>query len=454
MRRLVIAGLTSGVGKTTITCALLAAFARRGWRVQPFKVGPDYIDPSYHTAIAGRASRNLDSVLLPADRLRTSFVRGAADADLSLIEGVMGLFDGRSADGLGSTAEVAKLLDAPVVVVLDVARTTQTAAAMALGCITLDPELKVAGFILNRVASESHADTVTEAVESATGRPVLGTFQIDANLTLPERYLGLIPTAEASLTAELGNRLADAAEVHLAVDRLWKTASAGPLDLPAILPAGQGAVIQAQIAVARDRAFSFYYEDSLDVLRATGAKLVDFSPLTDAALPAGTRGVYIGGGFPELFAAELSANVGMRDALRCAQRAGLPIYGECGGLMYLGRSLTDHDAKTWPMVGLVPYDSHLGSERVAVGYRTVAAAHDSPLLPVGAGTVGHEFHYSRLTQPVRDETAAYRVAERGNSPEGFAAGNVLASYVHLHFGTDPAMAARFVAACAACDPLA
>jgi cobyrinic acid a,c-diamide synthase len=453
MRRLVIAGLTSGVGKTTITCALLAAFVRRGWRVQPFKVGPDYLDPSYHTAIAGRASRNLDSVLLPADRLQASFIRSDAEADLSLIEGVMGVFDGRSADGLGSTAEVAKLLDAPVVVVLDVARTAQTAAAMALGCITLDPELSVAGFILNRVASESHARTVTEAVEQATGRPVLGAFLKDANVTFPERYLGLIPTAEASLSRELVDRLTDAAESRLAVDRLWQIASGAPLIHPVVPPAAEAPVAHARIAVARDRAFSFYYEDSLDVLRATGAQLLDFSPLTETALPAGTQGIYVGGGFPELFAAELSANAGMRDALRSAQRAGRPIYGECGGLMYLGGTLTDREGSTWPMVGLVPYDSHLGSERVAVGYRTVAAAHDSPLLRAGDATVGHEFHYSRLTQPVRENTAAYRVAERANSPEGFAAGNVLASYVHLHFGTDPGMAARFVTACAACDPL-
>jgi len=453
MRRLVIAGLASGVGKTTITCALLAAFVRRGQRVQPFKVGPDYIDPSYHSAVANRSCRNLDSVLLPPGRLLASFARSAAGAHLSVIEGVMGLFDGRNTDGAGSTAEVAKLLDAPVVVVLDVAQTSQTAAAMALGCLTLDRELSVAGFIVNRVASPSHARTVTEAVERATGRPVLGAFPRDASLTLPERYLGLIPTAEANLGRDFVNRLADAAEAHLTLDRLWSIAAATPINTPEELPAVGEPDAHVGIAVARDQAFSFYYEDSLDLLRSMGAEITAFSPLTDTTLPAGTQGVYIGGGFPELFAAELSANAPMHEALRAAHRAGLPIYGECGGLMYLGRTLTDREGEAWPMVDLVPYDSELRAERVTVGYRTVTAIRDSPLLPAGTASVGHEFHYSQLTQSIGLETAAYRVVERDDGLEGFANGNLLASYIHLHFGTDPRVAARLVAACAACDPL-
>jgi cobyrinic acid a,c-diamide synthase len=453
MRRLVIAGLTSGVGKTTITCALLAAFVRHGQRVQPFKVGPDYIDPSHHSAVAGRPSRNLDSVLLPPERLLASFVRGSAGAQLSVIEGVMGLFDGRSADGAGSTAEVAKLLAAPVVVVLDVARTAQTAAAMAIGCLALDLELSVAGFILNRVASESHARMVTEAVERVTGRPVLGAFPRDADLTLPERYLGLIPTAEESVAPDFLNRLADAADAHLDLARLWKLATGPPLDDPESPLATTRPAAHAQIAIARDRAFSFYYEDSLDLLRSMGAELVAFSPLTDASLPPGTQGVYLGGGFPELFAAELSANAPMQASMRAAHECRIPTYGECGGLMYLGRTLTDRQGTTWPMVGVVPYDSQLESERVTVGYRKVTAIRDTPLLSAGAATVGHEFHYSQLTESVRGETAAYRVAERDDRPEGFARGNLLASYVHLHFGTDPSMAERLVAACAACDPI-
>jgi cobyrinic acid a,c-diamide synthase len=452
MRRIVIAGLTSGVGKTTITCALLAAFARRGKRVQPFKVGPDYIDPSHHTAVAGRPSRNLDSVLLPPDELRVSFARGAADADLSVVEGVMGLFDGRKTDGAGSTAEVGRLIESPVVVVLDVSHTAQTAAAMALGCITLDPSLAVAGFILNRVASESHAHTVTEAVERATGRPVFGAFPREPSLAMPERYLGLIPTSEASLSRELVDRLAAAAEAHLSLDRLWNVADAPALSAPPESAPGIPRA-RATIALARDRAFSFYYEDSLDVLRASGADLVEFSPLTDSALPPGTQGVYVGGGFPELFAEELADNAPMREALRATWRSGLPIYGECGGLMYLGNTLTDHDRRSWRMAGVVPYDSHLDAERVTVGYRTVTALRDTPLLPAESTTVGHEFHYSRLTEPVHEEDAAYRVAEGEDGPEGYARDNVLASYVHLHFATDRRMTARLVSTCAACKPL-
>ena len=453
MRRLVVAGLASGVGKTTITCALIAALRHRGRRVQPFKVGPDYIDPSYHTAVAQRPCRNLDSVLLPPDQLLASFCRGAAGVDIAVIEGVMGLFDGRLAGGAGSTAEVAKLLGAPVIVVLDVGQTAQTAGAMALGCVSLDPELSVAGFILNRVASASHAHTATEAVERASGRPVLGAFPKDASLTLPERYLGLIPTAEANIGSELVDRLTVAAEENLDIDRLWQVAAAPPIAIPeGSAPVTRG-MVRARIAVARDRAFTFYYEDSLDLLRLMGAEIATFSPLADKRLPSGTQGIYIGGGFPEVFAEELSANEPMLLAVRRARDAGLPIYGECGGLMYLGRTLTDRERKKWPMVGIVPTESQLRSERVTVGYRAVTAMRDTPLLPARAATVGHEFHYSELSQPVSAETAAYRVAERDGAPEGFAERNLLASYVHLHFGTDSRIPERLVAACAACTPV-
>jgi cobyrinic acid a,c-diamide synthase len=455
-RRLVVAGVTSGVGKTTVASGILAALRRRGWRVQPFKAGPDYIDPTYHTLAAGRSCRNLDSVLLPPAALHTLFTRAAEGMDLALVEGVMGLFDGRSGRGEeGSTAQIAKLLGAPVVIVVDVAKTARTAGAVALGCARFDADLAVAGFILNRVGSAAHAQAATEAVEAATGLPVLGAFPRDDALALPERHLGLIPTVEASPSQDFVAGLAAAAERHLALDRLWELAGT-PLEPQIAVGADETEPLfpvetlrtRATVAVAQDQAFSFYYQDSLDLLAAWGADLAPFSPLTDAALPAGAQGVYLGGGFPELYAAELAENRAMREALRAAAAAGLPIYGECGGLMYLGQSLTDFSSRRHAMVGLAPIDSTMQRDRVTLGYRTATALRPSPILAAGAHVMGHEFHYSQLDAPVVEETAAYRLAERASAAEGYAAGSVLASYLHVHFGADPAMARRFVAACA------
>jgi cobyrinic acid a,c-diamide synthase len=448
--RLVIAGVTSSAGKTTLTCAILAALRRRGQRVQPFKAGPDYIDPGHHALAAGRPSRNLDSVLLTPATLQALFARAAAQADLALVEGVMGLFDGRhGGDAEGSTAQVARLLDAPVVIVIDVAKTARTAGAIALGCTLYDPALRVAGFILNRVGSPTHARAAAEAVEAATGRPVLGAFPRDAALALPERHLGLVPPAETAPDGSFMDRLAAAAERYLALDRLRAAAETRPLAAPADGPfPPEPLPPRATIAVALDRAFNFYYEDSLDLLRAWGADLVPFSPLADRALPPGTQGVYLGGGFPELFAAELAANSPMHAALHAAARWGLPIYGECGGLMYLGRTLTDLDGRRHAMVGLVPLESAMQRASLALGYRSVTALRPSPILERGAAVRGHEFHYSDLLTPLPEATAAYRIAERDGAPEGYAAGHILASYVHVHLGADPAMARRFIATCA------
>jgi cobyrinic acid a,c-diamide synthase len=407
---------------------------------------------------AGRASRNLDSVLLPPTTLRTLFARAIAAADIGVVEGVMGLFDGRNDHGEGgSTAQVAKLIDAPVVVVVDVARVGRTAGAIALGCVRFDPELRVAGFILNRVGSPTHERIVREAIESATGLPVLGALPRDDALTVPERHLGLVPAAEADAGKETVARLAQAAQRHLALDHLWALA-----DRPAAAEADSiGAAScfpsepvprRATIAVARDRAFNFYYEDSLELLAAWGADIAPFSPLADRNLPSGVQGVYLGGGFPEIFAAELAENLSMQASLRRVAACGLPIYGECGGLMYLGRALTDFEARHHQMVGLLPLDSAMQRRRVTLGYRTATALRTSPLLERGECVMGHEFHYSELAVPLGLDEAAYRLAERGDALEGYAAGNVLASYVHVHFGSNPAMARRLVDACSRVTP--
>ena len=452
MRGLVVAGMASGVGKTTVACALMAAFRRRGDRVQPFKAGPDYIDPSHHALAAGAPSRNLDTVLVPPAVVQQLFRRVAARADIAIIEGVMGLFDGRSgADDEGSTAQIAKLLGAPVVVVIDASRIARTAGAMALGCIDFDPEVNVVGFILNRVGSPGHAQTAAAAIETATGRRVFGAIPRDSLIQIPERHLGLVPTNEKAPARDFLERLADRAERHLDLDALWDAAAHLRQTVADDEVIEEAAVFEpghARIAVARDRAFSFYYEDSLELLEAAGAELVSFSPLADGSLPAGTQGIYIGGGFPELFAAELSANTAMRSALRRAAERGMPIYGECGGLMYLGQALTDFEGRQHTMAGVAPMRSVMQRDHVSLGYRTARALRSSPILQAGEQVMGHEFHYSVPSAPVKEATAAYSLGERGDACEGYAQGNVLASYVHVHFGADPRLARRFVARCA------
>ncbi|HEY3115615.1 MAG TPA: cobyrinate a,c-diamide synthase [Chloroflexota bacterium] len=462
MRRIVIAGVASGVGKTTIACGLIAAFRRRGLSVQPFKVGPDYIDTSHHSQAAGRPSRNLDSVLLPPPALKALFARAANSVDLSIVEGVMGLFDGRNDRGEeGSTAQVAKLIDAPVLVVIDAAKTARSAAAVALGCARFDPELYVAGFVLNRVANDTHARIATEAIEAATGLPVLGALPRDAEIAIPERHLGLVPAHSGHAESEKLVRLADAVQAHIDLDEILKLANrAGPS-----IDGAESSVVSwdgfpteskprlARIALAQDQAFSFYYPDSLDLLEAWGGELIPFSPLHDRALPEGAQGVYLGGGFPELFADELAQNQSLHASLRQAAQFGLPIYAECGGLMYLGRTVTSFDGSEHSMVGLIPVDSRMRRDRVTVGYRTITARRSTPLLELGTHVVGHEFHYSELSDQINELAAAYQVTEPNQKLEGYSNGNILASYVHLHFGTHPAMAARFVTACAGSTPL-
>lgn len=446
-RRLVLAGVTSSVGKTTLACGLLAAYRRRGWRVQPFKCGPDYIDPSHHSRAAGLASRNLDSVLLPSATMRALFARTSQRADLALVEGVMGLFDGRNGrEEEGSTAHVAKLIEAPVVIVIDAAKTSRTAGAIALGCLRFDPALNIAGFILNRVGSETHARWAREAVESATGLPVFGAFPRTPDLTLPERHLGLVPTGEAAPDEEFFERLALATEQHLDLERLWAVADSPPLPAGDLFPTDP-VTPPVRIALARDAAFNFYYEDSLDLLRAWGAELVPFSPLADEMLPEGSSGIYIGGGFPELFARELAENTGMHRSLRRAADAGLPVYGECGGLMYLGEALTDFTGTCHRMAGVIPFSSHMQRRRVTLGYRTATARRPSILLDAGEQVMGHEFHYSEPASLVPAEMAAYQLAEKDGALEGYSSSNVLASYVHLHFATRPDLARRFIEAC-------
>lgn len=447
--RLVIAAPMSGSGKTTIVAALIAAFTARGLRVAPFKVGPDYIDPTYHARAARRVCSNLDAWMLPPERVRDLFVYRAQDADLALVEGVMGLFDGFSGnDDAGSTAHIARLLDAPVLLVLDASAMARSAAAIVLGMRDFDSRVRIAGVILNRVGSAKHANIVKEAIESSSAIPVVGYVTRDDAVNLPERHLGLIPTNEPGRwNAWLETARAKISSTVNLEQILQLARAASPLaDVEQIY---KFAPQHAVIAVARDEAFGFLYEDNLDLLRAAGAEIIFFSPLRDSTLPPGAQALYLAGGFPEIYAAELAANVAMRAKIRLAFYAGMPIYAECGGLMYLTEEIIDQQNAAHAMVGILPGRSEM-TERLTLGYRTVRAVCDSWLWRAGEVMRGHEFHYSVWQNRRAEITAPYQVLT-DDSPraEGAQIGNLIASYVHLHFLAQPQIAERFVQAASA-----
>jgi len=431
--RLVVAAPHSGAGKTTLSLVLAAAFLDRGLRVQPYKVGPDYLDPTHLSRLTGRTARNLDSHFLEAPELLEVFRRGALGAGLALVEGVMGLFDGKDALGqVSSTAQVAKLLRAPVVLCVDASAMAGSVAALVRGFRDHDPGLWLAGVVVNRVGSARHAALLEEALRPL-GVPFLGYLPREPALALPERHLGLWSAAEAEPNR---SALLQAAQ-HLRLEDLLSIAqSAPPLpSLPHRLPSPQKPP-RVRLGIAQDKAFSFYYPENLELIAGFGAELVPFSPLADPSLPEGLGGVYLGGGYPELYAEALSANQGMRLALR---RFKGPIYAECGGLMYLGQALQT-DEGLFPMVGLIPGVSRM-TPRLALGYRTVEALKDSPLAQRGWQARGHEFHFSeRPAIP----PAAWRVLESG-ALEGYAKGRLLASYIHLYFPSEPRLAERLVA---------
>jgi len=441
--RLLLAGTHSSTGKTTVALGLLAAWRRRGLRPAPFKAGPDYIDPTLHARAAGRPSRNLDVWLLEQAALRGVLERGLRGAGIAVIEGVMGLFDGIGASHEGSTAALARALDTPVVLVLDVAGMSGTAAALVLGCQQIQPHVRLAGVVLNRVGSDGHLQATADAIRLATGLPTVGSLPDDPSIALPERHLGLVPAAEGGVTVAVLDRLAELVEQRFDLATLERIARAAsplpPLESPSDHESPAAVV---RIAVAQDRAFGFYYQDAFDVLSDSGAETVPFSPLTDASVPAGVQGIYLGGGFPELYAEELSTNVPMRTDLQRRARQGTPFYAECGGLMALGRSLTTFDGHTLPMFGVLPFASRMQSQTVTIGYREVEALRSSALLSAGERVRGHEFHWSVGDEPA-PQVAAYRVIGQDRL-EGFCVGSVLGSYVHLNFAGRSDIARRSV----------
>ncbi len=441
---LLVAAPGSGHGKTTVVCGLAAALRRGGLDVRAFKAGPDYLDPTWHAAATGHPSRNLDGWMTGPEGVRATFARGAFGvdgkaADLALIEGVMGLFDGRDPRTLdGSGAELALLLDVPVLLVVDASGMARSAAAVVEGFARHVPGVCIAGVIFNRVGSRGHTKILAEAMAGVSDVRCLGGVPKAPALTLPERHLGLHaadggPDIEGRITA-----IADHVVAHVDLDAVL--ALARPVALRLRGAPVVGAAKRVRIGVARDAAFSFYYEDNLDLLVEAGAELVPFSPLADDALPD-VDGLYIGGGYPELHADTLAANTSLHAAIRAFPG---PIYAECGGLMFLGAALDDR-----PMCGVLPVRTTMGERLRALGYREVVTTRDTVLGPAGTRFRGHEFHYSALAGTPDLPPAYTMTGRRGPGVEGWATGNVLGSYVHAHFGSNPALAAGFVAACRA-----
>ncbi|GAB4177357.1 MAG: cobyrinate a,c-diamide synthase [Geothermobacteraceae bacterium] len=451
LKPLIIAAPASGSGKTTLTLGLLAALKRRGISVAPFKVGPDFIDPGHHAAACGRVSRNLDGWMCGEKEVRTIFARGCSGAELAVVEGVMGLFDGASGDSdEGSTAEIARWLSGRILLVVDARSQARSAAALVKGFVDFDARLEFAGVVFNRVGSARHEELLRQAVASTPGLPpVLGCLPRESGIELPERHLGLVTAADGAVDYQA---LADLVEAHLDIDALFENLHRRENDSAARTPGRQegslpdtGPSPQAKvcIGVARDTAFCFCYPENLERLEAAGARLVFFSPLTDS-LPEQIDGLYLPGGYPELHIGQLAANRVLLEDVRERVEAGLPVYAECGGLLLLCAGLEGHR-----LSGVFPAEARMLARRKALGYREVTMTAGTPLGPAGTKARGHEFHYSELDMPPGIERA-YRLARKGGADlgvEGFRYKNVLASYVHLHFGSNPRLAENFVSFC-------
>ncbi|QEC47029.1 cobyrinate a,c-diamide synthase [Baekduia soli] len=448
--RLVVAGTSSGAGKTTVACGLIGALRHRGLTVQGFKVGPDYIDPSHHALAAGRPGRNLDAFLSGPELMVPLLRHGGAGADIAIIEGVMGMFDGASGRGeLASTAHVAKLLDAPVLLVLDASAMARSAAAMVHGFRTFDPDVNVAGVVFNKVGSDTHEQLLREAVADS-GLPVLGALRRDERVVTPERHLGLVPVAEREPKARAAlDALAEAMARHADLDAVVRLAGSAPeTPGPAWRPDADGPRVgergQVRVAVARGPAFSFHYQENLELLTGAGAQLAEFDPLTDAHLPDGAGALVLAGGFPEIFGEQLAANATLREDIRRFAAAGRPILAECGGLLYLCEELDGH-----AMCGVLPARGTMTEGPLTLGYREAEVATATPWLTPGQRVRGHEFHYSKVQARDPRAPAAWRLSTRAVSkPEGIVRGAVQASYLHVHWAAHPAIAHAFARAAA------
>lgn len=447
--RIMIAGTHSGVGKTTIATAVMAMLHKQGYKVQPYKVGPDYIDPGFHLAATGRISRNLDTFFLGEEGVKEVFTRSAAAADISVIEGVMGLYDGIGSGDRGSSAHVASILQCPVVLVMDVRSMARSAAAVAWGYSHMPGGISLAGVILNRVGSERHYKILKDAIEEKTGLPVLGGILRDNELHMPARHLGLVPSMENKKLTDVMEILAMRIGRSVSSDKLVNLARCAPAigAQPKIFAVEPREKIR--LGIIKDNAFNFYYQDGLDLLAAMGAELIYCSALEDTLIPERLDGLYIGGGFPEMFIEQLAENRLFINDLKREAALGLPIYAECGGLMYLCRTITDFTWQEFAGAGILPAHCRMEKKRVALGYVKAKALKDNILVREGNELHGHEFHYSNVTgRHLAPGLYLRKPGEDIGHPDGHAAGNILATYLHVHFCGVPNAARGFLNSCA------
>jgi cobyrinic acid a,c-diamide synthase len=451
MKGIVVAGTKSGCGKTTVSLGLMAALVKRGLKVAPFKVGPDFIDPGHHSRIAGVGCRNLDGWMLSRNFNLDVFAKGMKDADIAVVEGVMGLFDGYDGKSeAGSTAQIAKWLGLPVILLVDAASMARSAAAIVMGFEHFDAELTYAGVIFNHLGSGRHLQYLKEAVQDRIEMPCLGGILRNTAIAIPERHLGLVTREDHPLAEENIDRLADLIEKSIDLDLLLNDLA--DVDLPGQTKERPPKRIEkmVRIAVARDNAFCFYYADNLDLLEQQGAELVFFSPMVDQNLPQNIDGLYLGGGYPELFAEKLSENAALRDRVKEKSADGMPIYGECGGFMYLCEELIDLNNNRYRMSGCFPFATRMFTRLKALGYREITLSRNTVIGNAGLTIRGHEFHYSELTNLSQDVATVFSITDRSGmdkTPEGYLINHTLGSYNHLHFGSQPDVARCFVENC-------
>ncbi len=444
--RLTIAGLGGDTGKTSISVGLCRAWQKKGYKVIPFKKGPDYIDMGWLSRGAGHPCYNFDLFLMSKDQVLSSFALNTKQAEIAVIEGNRGLYDGMDIEGSVSTAELAKLLRSPVVLIIDCTKVTRTVAALVLGCQKFDPDVPIKGVILNKLAGLRHETIIRKSIEYYCHLPVIGAIPRLTNITFPGRHLGLVPPQEHPMAGEAINTASHIVEKYLDIEKLWEIAQeAQPLPPHPSLPlegGGQGRGCELRtpnselrIGVIRDSAFQFYYQENIEALKRAGAELIEFSALTDD-LPSQIDVLYIGGGFPETHAAALSANEKLRQAIKKAAEDGLPIYAECGGLMYLSDELT-WEGKTYPMAGVLPISVGVSKKPQGHGYTIIEVDASNPYFKTGQILHGHEFHYSHVLSMTEKDGVyfAFKI-ERGqgviNKMDGLCYKNVLATYTHLH----------------------
>ncbi len=467
-RRIVIAGTGSGTGKTTLTVGLMAALKRKGLIVQGFKCGPDYIDPTYHTAVTGRVSRNLDSWMLDHPAVQEIFSRGSEGADISIIEGVMGFYDGKEATSdRGSTAEISILTQSPVILVLNCQSMARSAAAIVKGFQLFHQDVRISGVIANKVGSVGHYQIVKKAIEQECRIPVIGYLKREDEIEIPERHLGLVPSVARGELEPLFSRLADLVTETIDLDQLWEIAQTKPLQVEQRLFTAKSEPGQVTIAIAKDPAFHFYYPENIELLESYGARCVYFSPLAGETVPEGADGLYIGGGFPEEFAEELSQNHQVLASIRETIQSGLPTLAECGGFMYLTEAIETTDGRVFPMAGVIPGKVTMQQKLAALGYREIKGTQNNFLLGEAEEARGHEFHYSTYEYSTdgnssdgnssddsstnktgREFPFAYQTKGlRGSKREGYVQGNLVAGYTHLHFASNPNMVERWIKRC-------